>query len=209
MAAEEWKWYVYELIDPRTERVFYVGKGCGSRIHHHEREAKKGIVSDKTNTINEILSLGFELKKQKVAYFREEQASYDHETDVISFYGLENLTNVMPGGQTAWDRRVSERAFREEKIVPLDEWLMNNKGPKSELIFQTFAQWFRLDMHKNGKNLKILNTEDNLHLFHSTLTELIYNKMLHTLWNAVQKCDKSMEQFALRMKPYGVEIQHG
>jgi hypothetical protein len=33
------KYYVYELVDPRTSRVFYVGKGRGKRMHAHEREA--------------------------------------------------------------------------------------------------------------------------------------------------------------------------
>ena len=29
------KWYVYELSDPTTGRVFYVGKGCGDRMYQH------------------------------------------------------------------------------------------------------------------------------------------------------------------------------
>jgi hypothetical protein len=32
---EALKFYVYALIDPRTDRVFYIGKGKGSRIYAH------------------------------------------------------------------------------------------------------------------------------------------------------------------------------
>ena len=31
-------YYVYELIDPRDDRVFYVGKGKKGRIDQHEAE---------------------------------------------------------------------------------------------------------------------------------------------------------------------------
>ena len=34
-------YYVYELIDPRDDRVFYVGKGKKGRIDQHEAEARK------------------------------------------------------------------------------------------------------------------------------------------------------------------------
>lgn len=30
--AEQLKWYVYRLIDPRNGETFYVGKGRGNRI---------------------------------------------------------------------------------------------------------------------------------------------------------------------------------
>ena len=30
--AEQLKWYVYRLIDPRNGETFYVGKGRGNRV---------------------------------------------------------------------------------------------------------------------------------------------------------------------------------
>ena len=33
--AEQLKAYVYLLIDPRDDQVFYVGKGNGNRVFHH------------------------------------------------------------------------------------------------------------------------------------------------------------------------------
>ncbi len=40
--AEELKWYVYRLIDPRNGETFYVGKGKGNRVFEHA----KGMIGD-------------------------------------------------------------------------------------------------------------------------------------------------------------------
>ncbi len=32
---EELKYYVYTLIDPRDNKIFYVGKGKGNRVFYH------------------------------------------------------------------------------------------------------------------------------------------------------------------------------
>lgn len=92
------EWYVYELVDPRTNSVFYVGKGKGSRIDHHEVDAAKGRVSRKCDTIRDIKSLGHSILKRKVRLFSDEQAAYDFERQHIDSFGLDALTNVMPGG---------------------------------------------------------------------------------------------------------------
>lgn len=94
-------YYVYELIDPRTEAVFYVGKGKGSRIHAHELEARKGRVSRKCDMIRAIEDGGLSVTKRTVQTFANEQDAYDFETGLIAQYGLANLTNINPGGAGA------------------------------------------------------------------------------------------------------------
>ena len=39
--------YVYALIDPRNEKVFYIGKGTGNRVFSHEIESGKSRDSEK------------------------------------------------------------------------------------------------------------------------------------------------------------------
>jgi hypothetical protein len=91
-------YYVYELIDPRDKSVFYVGKGTGKRIDHHELEARRGRVSRKCDRIREIESAGLLVAKRKVKQFSDEVEAYLFEADHIEALGLHNLTNVLPGG---------------------------------------------------------------------------------------------------------------
>lgn len=91
-------YYVYELIDPRDGKVFYVGKGCRGRIDQHEQEARKGRQSRKCDVIRAIEASGLTLTKRKVTHYGNEQDAYDAEADLVEFYGLANLTNVVSGG---------------------------------------------------------------------------------------------------------------
>ena len=135
------KWYVYELSDPRDNKVFYVGKGTGSRIDHHERETLKGVCSKKCNKIRSLLNAGFNIHKTKVATFWDERAAYDYETEVISRYGLENLTNILPGGQGALERRVKAMKARKEPTA-LDLFMRNPR------IFAEWARWTHFGKYK-------------------------------------------------------------
>ena len=90
------KYYVYELIDPRDGKPFYVGKGCGNRIDQHEKEADRGVSSKKCNKIRKIRGAGLNIVKQQIAYFAEEQDAFDFEAERIALYGKKKLCNVAP-----------------------------------------------------------------------------------------------------------------
>lgn len=92
------RFYVYELIDPRTSEVFYVGKGQKRRIYHHEAEAAKGVHSRKCKLIRDIWSSGREIERRIVSRHADENEALQAEFDLIAAYGLQALTNVMPGG---------------------------------------------------------------------------------------------------------------
>lgn len=94
--SKSWKYYVYELIDPRTSEVFYVGKGCGDRIDEHERETLAGVSSKKCNKIRKIINGGLTIGKRKIAFFKGEADAYAFEDERIRFYGKSGLTNVAP-----------------------------------------------------------------------------------------------------------------
>ena len=62
MEKKQYKWYVYQLIDPRNNKVFYIGKGTGNRIHEHEKEASNGVCSHKCHKINKIRNSGLKIE---------------------------------------------------------------------------------------------------------------------------------------------------
>ncbi len=98
------KWYVYELSD-MSGKVFYVGKGSGNRLNHHERDARRGVCSKKCNKIR---SLNYEIIAKKIEFFDNEEDSYQYEIDRIAFHGLKNLTNLTSGGRSpnVWLRTI-------------------------------------------------------------------------------------------------------
>lgn len=92
------RFYVYDLVDPRTDETFYVGKGQRNRIDHHEREAANGVKSRKCNRIREIWQSGDRVQKVIVRRFEREDEAYAYEAERVESFGLKFLTNVIPGG---------------------------------------------------------------------------------------------------------------
>ena len=112
-------YYVYELIDPRCDLPFYVGKGKKNRIDAHEKEALDGKISNKCDFIRELWAEGLKVKKRKVEFFDDEREAYEFEAAHIAEIGLHNLTNIDPGGGSAriqrpfvWTPRLFARIAR-------------------------------------------------------------------------------------------------
>lgn len=113
---KEPRFYVYELIDPRDGSVFYVGKGQAKRYLEHLKEALRGVRSRKCSRIRSIIECGHVSYDHRIASrHHDEDDAYDAEVDLISSHGLENLTNVLPGGghsyvaKSGWSRRLIYR----------------------------------------------------------------------------------------------------
>lgn len=95
------KFYVYELVDPRDDSVFYVGKSSvgNSRLAQHRRDARHGYGTKKNERIREIESQGYKVVRRKIAHFYDQQDAFEFEKERIAHYGMHNLTNMTPGGQ--------------------------------------------------------------------------------------------------------------
>ena len=70
---EALRYYVYALVDPRNNKIFYIGKGKENRVFQHAKGALDDILEDalsenapnlKLDTIRSIISEG-----KKVAYY--------------------------------------------------------------------------------------------------------------------------------------------
>ncbi len=96
------EYYVYGLIDPRTNQIFYIGKGTGNRVFEHEKESLNRPDSDKLKlkTIYEIKSLGLDVKKIIINSNLTEPEAFAAEAALINAFNYVNdmgLTNIVAG----------------------------------------------------------------------------------------------------------------
>jgi len=96
--------YVYELIDPRTNAVFYVGKGVDDRMFEHERNVrnhKHDTNYKKGKIIKEIISSNNKIIYRKVYENLLDEDALIKEEELINIHGLSNLTNIAPRGYSS------------------------------------------------------------------------------------------------------------
>lgn len=110
--------YTYVLIDPRTDSVFYVGKGTGTRLEQHEREADH-VDNPKTRRINAIKAEGLKHIELVVARFDDDREALAAEAVLIHWvYGISNLTNIQRGHGCAYIRPHGNLGPLEDLDVP-------------------------------------------------------------------------------------------
>ena len=95
-------YYVYALIDPRDNQVFYIGKGTGNRVFFHEIQSGKYPESEKTKLqkIREIEESGHEIKRVIVNWGLTESEAFAAEAsliNLINFLSGNALTNAVSG----------------------------------------------------------------------------------------------------------------
>ncbi len=88
----EFKYYVYELRDPRNGKPFYVGKGTGYRIASHLTEARQPKIkwtnAIKCERIQSIWGQGLEVIQHKVIEDVSEEEAFIKEDQLLHEYGL-------------------------------------------------------------------------------------------------------------------------
>jgi len=100
------EYYVYQLIDPRDNSVFYVGKGCKRRMYRHVDEVQRGRSPNRSNRklankIKKILSNALIVKYKKIFITENEQKAYDKEIAVTSVHkALSAIGRKFSSGKT-------------------------------------------------------------------------------------------------------------
>ena len=116
--AEQLKYYVYRLIDPRNGETFYVGKGQGDRVFYHAN----GLVADDANDVSdprlrrikEIQAAGLDVGHVIHRHgIESSRAAYEVEAALIDAYP--GLTNKVRG------RGATDRGSRHVEEI-IDEY---------------------------------------------------------------------------------------
>jgi hypothetical protein len=108
IVEEKLEWYVYALIDPRDGRLFYIGKGTGSRVFAHAADAIEGdLETEKLALIRDILKSGNTVETLILRHgISNEKQSYLVESVLIDFCAMlvargvdlrNGLTNIVAG----------------------------------------------------------------------------------------------------------------
>lgn len=108
--------YVYALVDPRDETIFYVGKAsANNRAFNHLKSSKDetGGKGSKNHLIAEIRSFELEPRVDIIRHgLIDEQTAFEVEAAVIDALGLENLTNEVLGHNIIRGRQTSDTLIR-------------------------------------------------------------------------------------------------
>ena len=110
--SEKIGFYVYLLIDPRDDVIFYVGKGTGNRCFAHLAEARKtqaDMIGDyaKLARIREIESTGAIVRIELLRHGLSEREAFLVESAAIDLLGLQHLMNRVVGHDAAELGRMS------------------------------------------------------------------------------------------------------
>ena len=160
------EYYVYGLIDPRTENLFYIGKGKGKRITQHLNE-KETIHSNtgKLNLIKEIQENNYEVGQKVFVEKLSEEAALLLEKILIFRLGRKIfdegiLTNIVPGGK--WHKEAP--LFISAANLPSDQFI-NEKFPEILNILKEYPhqaqEFIGLNCPKNpsDKMLYVYNND--------------------------------------------------
>ena len=150
------EFYVYGLIDPRTNSIFYIGKGKGKRVFQHLSE-KLRVQSntEKLQIIEEIQKDGLEVNHIIICENLNEECAFLLERLLIHRFGRKIfgegiLCNIVPGGK--WTKESSY--FLKNDDLPSIEAL-NTKFPELVPVLEKYPHI--------AKEFDALQYSDNLH----------------------------------------------
>ncbi len=156
--------YVYVLINPFTNKIFYIWKGKWNRIFSHLYWALKwDKESSKLNTIKSILSKNKIPEHKIIRHWLTEKEAFEVESALIDFYWIENLTNLVSGHNSfdRWIMSVNDIIvnYESEKIKIKDNLLLININGlfyywmNYKEIYEATRKSWRLNINK-VKNIK-------------------------------------------------------
>ncbi len=173
-------YYVYVLIDPRNNKIFYIGKGQKKRMYKHERDVQNGRSPNKNNRklgnkIKKILNTGDKVKYKKVFETDIGQEAFNKEMKLIAEIGLGNLCNLTSGGVGSGGnkgRKLSEEHKSKVSKNHAKYWLGKHRSERSK---RKISQ--SLKGRKFSKETKQKMSENNVGFLGKTHSEETRKKM--------------------------------
>ncbi len=129
-----YRFYCYCLIDPRDNSIFYIGKGTKNRILQHEKDVIKGRIQNpaKTVKVREILNECGYLRKQIIAFSKNECDAFDVERLHIQLYGYQ-LTNSQSPRINKIEQSKQEAKYCLSRVIPINVWIRLRNPSENEI----------------------------------------------------------------------------
>lgn len=134
--------YVYALVDPRDDKIFYIGKGKGDRVFDHIAAA----ISDpddtkKLSTIREIIAEGSEVRHYIIRHnLTEHEANIVESTliDLLTYpdFNTERVLTNIASGHHQWDEGIKT----EEEVIQLYDCQKIEPNPQDRMLLVSLNQ---------------------------------------------------------------------
>jgi len=155
--------YVYLLRDPRTNEIFYVGKGQGNRVFAHADASASDLgETEKVTRIRQIRQAGLEVQYEILRHGLTDDQAFEVESALIDFIGLQSLTNTVSGiranirGRMTVPEIIAQYeakpiTIREPAILIIINRLFRRNMTSEEMYEATRGNWVLGDRRHNAK----------------------------------------------------------
>ena len=151
---KSYKYYVYSLCYP-DGIPFYIGKGCGRRMHHHEQDTCYKGNKHKIHIINKIKRNGGKVLKNVLFRTNNEKLAYNKEIGFIKCYGRKDLKtgilcNLSDGGGSVLNmsERHRQSIIQSNKIRTVTEDTKNKI--RNSLLGKKLSDQHKRNIGKGG-----------------------------------------------------------
>ena len=103
---KELGYYVYALVNPKNENIFYIGKGKGNRCFQHLKNSPKANFKI-TKTLRGLKDETFIPRIDILRYGLSEEDALEVEAAVIDSIGVKNIDNEVRGHNIEKSRMVA------------------------------------------------------------------------------------------------------
>ncbi len=111
-AMSHLEYYVYALVDPQDQKIFYIGKGKDDRVFRHATDAlETEVQSDKLETIRKIINQGKGVQYYILRHNLTEEVAYIVESTLIDMltytnFNTESILTNLQAGHHQWDEGI-------------------------------------------------------------------------------------------------------